>query len=222
MENIIGIWPNLFRAIEVAKVGGYSITVYANDDYTVAKDDFEVIRSFCKDFFTDFNDNGDLFIELHQPQYNTTRKAESLNDIEIRIASVLYNKEALKHNDSGSDALLRNAITKLGFSLSTIEKITKISITIAKMHGAPVVRPEHLAEAIHYSIFPSLNQTEKHDLKILSTKNEMIFELIKYLEERNYHFVRKDNGKSDIHPDFIIEQILNSFLKQYKQKKELK
>lgn len=46
--------------------------------------------------------------------------------------------------------LLRHAMTKLNLSARAYDRILKVSRTIADLEGAEAVRPNHLAEAIHY------------------------------------------------------------------------
>ena len=46
--------------------------------------------------------------------------------------------------------LLRHAMTKLNLSARAYDRILKVSRTIADLEGEEAVRPNHLAEAIHY------------------------------------------------------------------------
>ncbi|OGR70877.1 MAG: magnesium chelatase [Elusimicrobia bacterium GWD2_63_28] len=50
----------------------------------------------------------------------------------------------------GASAVLETAMNRLGFSARSLDKILKISRTIADLEGAPVIRREHLTEAIQY------------------------------------------------------------------------
>jgi magnesium chelatase family protein len=52
--------------------------------------------------------------------------------------------------DPAGEALLKMAITKLGFSGRAYDRILKVGRTIADMAGSPDIRPEHVSEAIQY------------------------------------------------------------------------
>lgn len=50
----------------------------------------------------------------------------------------------------GSDALLRTAITRLGFSARAYHRVLKIARTIADLDGSEAIETPHIAEAIQY------------------------------------------------------------------------
>lgn len=52
--------------------------------------------------------------------------------------------------DPDSHALLQNAIDKLGFSARVFDRILKVSRTIADLEESPLIRAEHISEAINY------------------------------------------------------------------------
>jgi magnesium chelatase family protein len=52
--------------------------------------------------------------------------------------------------DSGSKSLLKAAVSRLGLSARSFDRILKVSRTIADLAGAPAIREEHVAESIGY------------------------------------------------------------------------
>ncbi|MDP4282426.1 MAG: YifB family Mg chelatase-like AAA ATPase [Bacteroidota bacterium] len=52
--------------------------------------------------------------------------------------------------DDTGQAILKNAMDKLGLSARAFDRILKVSRTIADIDGQPQIRPDHLAEAIQY------------------------------------------------------------------------
>lgn len=152
MTNIVSLWYNLFRAIEIAKTGGYSISIHFDQDYKNGFDDYKSIKSFCKGWFDDFVSDGDMKIKIVKPQsYDRKGKWETLEDISTRVEkSLQFQEPEIKLCDS-SEYLLKTAAQKLDLSLLQFEKIKQIAVTIAQMDFSKTIQAQHIAESIQYS-----------------------------------------------------------------------
>lgn len=70
----------------------------------------------------------------------------------------VHNNAQMNHNDLGrfcklnetGRQLLKTAMEKLSLSARAFDRIIKVSRTIADLAESPEIKPEHLAEAIHY------------------------------------------------------------------------
>ena len=152
MTNLVGIWSNLFRAIEIAKTGGYSISVYFDKDYKNGFEDYKSIKDFCKGWFENFSPNGDIKVEMHKPHsYERKGKWETLENISNRIEkSLIFPKPELILCNS-CETLLKVATERLDLSLSQVEKIKEIGSIIAQMDLSKTITASHIAESIQYS-----------------------------------------------------------------------
>ena len=152
MTNIIGLWCNLFRAVEIAKTGGYSISIYFDQEYKNGFDDYKSIKKFCDGWFDNFSSDGEMKIKIVKPQsYERKGKWETLEDISLRIEkSLQFPKPELELCDA-SETLLKTATQKLDLSLSQVEKIKQIAVTIAQMDFSKTIQAQHIAESIQYS-----------------------------------------------------------------------
>jgi magnesium chelatase family protein len=52
--------------------------------------------------------------------------------------------------DEACNAILKNAMEKLGLSARAFDRILKVARTIADLDKSSGIRPEHLAEAINF------------------------------------------------------------------------
>jgi hypothetical protein len=151
MKNIISLWRNLFRAIEIAKVGNYSISVYFDSDYKNGFDDYESIKNFCKGWFNNFVSDGDIKIELSKPyDYVTYINTDTLESISNRVLNTLNFKKPEIILCDVSKELLKTSTRRNDFSLRQVENIKEISATIAHIELSETIRVEHVAEAIQY------------------------------------------------------------------------
>ena len=55
--------------------------------------------------------------------------------------------------DEAGEALLKTAITKLGFSARAYDRILKVARTVADLAGEKKMLAEHISEAIQYRCF---------------------------------------------------------------------
>ena len=152
MKNLVGLWCNLFRAIEIAKTGNYSISVYFDQEYKNGFDDYKSIKDFCKGWFDNFVAEGDIKIEIAKPPYYESQsKFETLDFISKRIERSLQFEKPEIILCNSSEILLKTATKRLNLSLSQVEKIKEISATIAQMDLSKIVQAQHTAESIQYS-----------------------------------------------------------------------
>ena len=152
-ENLIGIYPNLSRAYEIAKLGDLSITVLytKREGYSEIADDYIEIKKVYSDI--SFVPDGDIFIEIIKPRdYIYGRYCETINDIHKRVDEAKRNVIPDVFANTACDELLKNAVDKLKFSLKDFELIKKIAGVIGQLDGNDKIEAHHVAEAIHYRI----------------------------------------------------------------------
>ena len=87
-----------------------------------------------------------------KPQsYEQKGKYETLEDISLRIEKSLQFSKPELNLCSASETLLKTATQRLDLSLSQVEKIKQIAITIAQMDFSKTIQAQHIAESIQYS-----------------------------------------------------------------------
>ena len=153
MKTLTGLWPNLARAYEIARLGNFTITVtyQKTSDYVGVHDDYQKIKEFYKD--VQFVKSGDIWIELTKPHsYEKLFGYETLGDIHARVEKAKKYKLPEDTLDEPSEELLKTAVQRLFFSLKDVEIIHKIAQVIAQLDGESDIRAHHIAEAIHYQI----------------------------------------------------------------------
>lgn len=157
MKNLTGLWPNLSRAYEVAKLGGLTITItYPKHDYAGAGEDYQRIKKYYKDvkFVTD----GDMWIEIYKPRSYEDTGYEGLNAIHERVKAAMSN-QVPERTDVASEELLKSGIQRLDFSIKSVEIIRKVSAVISQLEGCNTIKAHCMAEAMNYRINFSRNDT---------------------------------------------------------------
>lgn len=150
MNNIVGLWHNLFRAIEVAKGLEMSVSVWFNDDYTNAIDDYKLIKNHCRGWFDNFVANGDINVTISKPsKYTQEGNFESLNDISARIESYKQHETPSKMSHVAIQ-MLDAFDYHLCLSLRQINKIRTVAMHLSKMDNCNIVESNHISEAISY------------------------------------------------------------------------
>lgn len=149
-SDSIALWPSFSRAVEIAIVGNYSISVYYESAYKSGADDYQFIKEKLKGVFENFSPNGDITISIHAPKF-PLRNVETLQDILNRVQTYPTALPKLEL-DSGSEALLLTAQNRLGLGITKVDNVQRLAVTIAQMDRASVTRCEHIAEAIQYNI----------------------------------------------------------------------
>jgi hypothetical protein len=164
MENLVGLWPNVSRAYEIALLGNYSIEIGFDKSYIQGFDDYKLIKDFY--LGVDFVQNGDLFVEIYEVNYNIKFKPETLLDIQKRVDDVKDLVRPTEFNSTSCDSLLDTAINRLKLSLITRKKIIEVACVIAQLSKSKTIKVEHIAEAIHYHCLnESICLAEKKSIK---------------------------------------------------------
>ncbi|MFA7628737.1 MAG: hypothetical protein WCY37_05030 [Candidatus Dojkabacteria bacterium] len=150
MKNLTGLWPNLSRAYEVAKLGGLTITItYPRHDYVGAEEDYQRIKEYYKD--VEFVADGDIWIKIYKPRSYEDTGYEGLNVIHERVKAAMSN-QVPERTDSSSEELLKSGIQRLNFSVKSVEIIRKVSAIIAQLEGCDTINAHCMAEAMNYMI----------------------------------------------------------------------
>lgn len=156
MKNLIGVWPNLSRACEIAMVGGFSVQVVFGKEYTAGQDDYQLIKEFWKD--VQFSSTGDLIVEINKPDsILSENRSESIEDVMVRVNIVKQSdsflKNTIKLDKSSCDTLMRTAKRVLNLSVNDELLIDKIAEVISKIDLLRNIETQHFAEAIQYRCF---------------------------------------------------------------------
>ena len=188
--NLFPLWVGLSRAYEIALLGGFSIRVMIDKDYTEGFDDFQKIKEFFKG--VEFSADGDIIIQIEKPKtYNSKIIGETMADVLGRVEVAKGNKTPKRFESTACDVLLNNATDKLNLSYNDRHMIVEFAKTIAQLEGSENIKAVHIAEGIHYKYFDgSLINVEDncltfgHGINIVRTElyREDIIRAIKHLE----------------------------------------
>lgn len=167
-QNLIGLWVNLSRAYEIAKLGGLSIQVVYETDYISGKDDYSLIKEFYKD--VEFKAQGDIVVEITKPDnYNPKRQFETLEDINKRIEKSKKQALPTEFANDACNQLLKVATQRLNLSLKDVQSVKEIAGVIAQAGLSKLIQTEHVAEAIHYQM------TVDNDKHGVNAENSTLF-----------------------------------------------
>jgi hypothetical protein len=180
---MLNSWSNLFRCVEIAKVGGFSVSVYFDENYETGFDDYNSIKNYCKNSlleFTNFVSHGDLHIQISKPDkyysdsYNKKSKHDdSLEDVCLRIQKAKeFPKPEMILNDT-CELLLRTCTNKLNLSFSQIQKIKDVAQVIAQLSFSEKIEVHHIAESIQYRELQCCYNAENESInfgKMISVK----------------------------------------------------
>mgnify|MGYP003496018954 CR=1 FL=1 len=147
-ELITGYWPNMARAYEIALVSGLTISLhYDKEVYPKADKDIDLIKQYYGSVV--FVDNGDIMVHLCKPDYNNPMPGEDIFAIYTRYLNYLIPPEPMPMSD-GANELLNTATNRLDFSLPERNACILAAKSCAIMDNDKLIKPEHMAEAIHY------------------------------------------------------------------------
>jgi hypothetical protein len=146
--NIIALYPNLARAVEIALVAKVNISIYADKEYKTAKEDMMAITQYYGQDILRQGNNPYMYVQIHKP-INIFARGETLKDIQDRIKALLLTEVKSDLNDS-CRALLKSAWDRINLSLPDINNILHISRAIAFLDKSKEIKVEHVAEATMY------------------------------------------------------------------------
>jgi hypothetical protein len=152
MKNLIGIWPNLSRAYEIARMGNFTLSVIYDKEYKNGQEDYKLIKAFYPEVV--FTRKGDITMEILEPIWervsNRERGWETLADIEKRVRQGMRNETPVWARNEANEQLKHMAVERLHLSVKDLETINNMATSIAQIEGVKFVQPHHVAEAINY------------------------------------------------------------------------
>ena len=161
--DVIGMWTRVARAVEIAMLGGFTISVCLDSDdseiypMATAKEDYELIKKFYAPVFTGFKREGFINIELckHQIPPTAAKKRPAYAPrphygLVDRVEKAKLNADPSVVLCAAGYALLKTATSKLSLSGSRNNDIQVLSRVIAKLEGFESIQAQHVAEAVQY------------------------------------------------------------------------
>jgi len=167
--QINGMYPDLYRAMEVALTAGLDIHLKQSPDYITPKRDIEAIKQWyksnnrchfgedCPGGYVDDLPDGCLVVELPQVDFRSLWLDFELYDKMVkRVANArVLIDEVSDELDEGSIILLKNYYDRVNPGFKVMDTIVRSSRAIAALDGSKAIRTEHLAEAIQYQMYES-------------------------------------------------------------------
>jgi len=143
-------WTNFERAYQIALLGGFKICPVSaepiHEDFNRAVESCNLLNIFTPEF------SGSLIVELVRPQIEPLGSFPEITVNWKYAVNARANELPTEHYSSAHEPLMKAAQDKGGLSLCDIQDAYKIAATIAQLDNSPVIRLEHVAEAIHYKI----------------------------------------------------------------------
>jgi len=188
-------WYHLMRAMEIAKVGNYSISIHYKSGYENGKKDFEKFKNQISDYFSNFvEEDADIMIEITKPDlsYTMNNKWESFDSINKRIETAKSNILPSSEICDVSKSLLRRAYESLNLSMDKTSKIKRLAVTIAQMSNKKNIGVEHMAEAIQYHCI--ISNSDDYYYNAMTTDYTLTIDDIHLLEsiKKEYNIVDKE------------------------------
>lgn len=149
-------WENIFRAIQIAKLGGHSISIYYPSDYIAGNDNYKSIKNECSGWFDNFTANGEITLELLMPYSyikpnSKIKYVYGLDEIIDKTNKAQNNPKPELQLCEVCESLLKIATEKLNLSYSNVQNCINVAATIAQLDGSDKIKVEHIVEAVHYS-----------------------------------------------------------------------